>query len=89
MLLGLGDQQEQWERRALRAAYLRLAAMFCLRLFMGTLAAVAVLAVQTTLARAALRDWLVLVGRVLLFLDRQARMVVLRLVTRKIVEMAV
>jgi hypothetical protein len=59
--------------------------MFCLLLFMGTLAAAPAPGARTTLGRAALRGWLVLAGRVLLFLDRQARMVVLLLVTRKIV----
>jgi hypothetical protein len=45
MLLGSEDQREPLVLRALRAAYLRLAVMFCLLLFMGTLAAVAALAV--------------------------------------------
>jgi hypothetical protein len=40
-------------------------------------------------ARAALRDWLVLAGRAALLLDRQARTVALLLVTRKLVETAV
>jgi hypothetical protein len=63
--------------------------MFCPLLSMGTLEAAAALEARTTLVEAALPDWLVLAGKVLLFLDRRGRTAVSPPVTRKTVEMAV